>query len=85
MNKKQYVLNCDVFERQGPKFEMKNVAPLVHVHQLEASGVQPDKRVHHLLWTDRDVPVYVQMGAKDVRRSLPYVDLKYVLIRFKVL
>ena len=63
MNKKQYVLNCDMFEMQGSKFEMKSVAVsfaivlctrchevlLAHVHQLEASGVQPGKLVHHFL------------------------------------
>ena len=52
-----------MFEMQGPKFEMKSVALsfaivlctlchevlLVHVHQLEASGVQRGKLVHHFL------------------------------------
>ena len=73
MNKKQYVLNCDMFEMQGPTFKMKSVALsfamilctlchkvlLVHVHQVEASGLQPGKPVHHFLRTDRDVPVNV--------------------------
>ena len=61
MNQKQYVLNREMFEMQGPKFEMKSVALsfaitlctqcqevlLAHVHQLEASGVQPGKLVNH--------------------------------------
>ena len=77
-----------MFEIPRPKFEMKSVVHafaiilftlchevlLVHVHQLEASVVQHGKPVHRLC-----------ISAKDVRRSIPHVDVRYVLIRFKVL
>ena len=69
-----HFLFCHIFDHT--MYTLRHKVLLVHVcSSAWCVGGEPDKRVPHFLWTDRDIPVNV-LSAKDVRRSLPQVDLK---------
>ena len=57
---------------------------LVHVHQIEVSGCSL-ANLSTISCEQTGASMWMCISAKDVRRSLPHVDLKYGLIRFKVL
>ena len=55
---------------------------LVHVHRCRECSMA---NLSTISSEQTRTSLWMCIGAKDVRRSLPHVDLKYVLIRFKVL